>query len=59
VGDLLAGIEYGVLPHAALLLWLLARQARRPPRAQRIDRLMVAALTYVLWFVAVPLWHLA
>jgi putative NADPH-quinone reductase/1,4-dihydroxy-2-naphthoate octaprenyltransferase len=59
VGDLLAGIEYGVLPHAALLLWLLACQARRPPRAQRIDRLMVAALTYVLWFVAVPLWHLA
>jgi 1,4-dihydroxy-2-naphthoate octaprenyltransferase len=59
VGELFAGIEYVVLPHAALLLGLLARRARRPLRAERIDRLMVAALTYVLWFVAVPLWHLA
>ena len=59
VGPLLAGIGYGALPHAVLLLWLLARQARRAPRAQRIDGLMVAALAYVLWFVALPLWHLA
>jgi 4-hydroxybenzoate polyprenyltransferase len=56
---LLAGIGYGVLPHALLLLLLLARHARRAPRAERIDRLMVVALTYILWFVAVPLWHLA
>jgi len=58
-GNLFAGIEYGVLPHAALVLYLLARQARQEPRAMRIDRLMLAALTYILWFVAVPLWHLA
>jgi 1,4-dihydroxy-2-naphthoate polyprenyltransferase len=56
---LLGGIGYGVLPHALLLLLLLGRQARREPRAERIDGLMVAALTYILWFVAVPLWHLA
>jgi 1,4-dihydroxy-2-naphthoate polyprenyltransferase len=59
VGPLFAGIEYGVLPHALLLLWLLARQARLAPQAQRIDPLMVAALAYILWFVGVPLVHLA
>jgi putative NADPH-quinone reductase/1,4-dihydroxy-2-naphthoate octaprenyltransferase len=59
VGPLLAGIEYGVLPHALLLLWLLARQARLAPQAQRIDRLMIVALAYILWFVGVPLAHLA
>ncbi len=58
LAPLLGGIGYGVLPHAALLLFLLASQARHEPRAERIDRLMVVALTYVLWFVAVPLWHL-
>ena len=45
------------LPHALLLLWLLARQARLAPQAQRIDRLMVVALAYILWFVGVPLAH--
>jgi 1,4-dihydroxy-2-naphthoate octaprenyltransferase len=59
VGPLLAGIEYAVLPHALLLLWLLARQALLAPQAQRIDRLMVASLAYILWFVGVPLAHLA
>jgi 1,4-dihydroxy-2-naphthoate octaprenyltransferase len=59
LGNLFAGIEYGVVPHAALVLYLLARQARQEPRAMRIDRLMLVSLTYTLWFVAVPLWHLA
>ncbi|HSA81374.1 MAG TPA: NAD(P)H-dependent oxidoreductase [Geminicoccaceae bacterium] len=59
LGNPFAGIEYGVAPHAALVLWLLARQARREPRATRIDRLMLASLSYTLWFIAVPLWHLA
>ena len=59
LAPLLAGIGYGILPHAALLLLMLARQARRQPQAERIDRLMLVALTYILWFVALPLWHLA
>jgi hypothetical protein len=59
IGPLFAGIQYGVLPHALLLLWLLARQALLAPQTQRIDRLMVAALAYILWFVGVPLAHLA
>jgi putative NADPH-quinone reductase/4-hydroxybenzoate polyprenyltransferase len=58
VGGLLAGIEYLAPLHAMLLLILLARQAPRADRLARIDGLMVASLTYMLWFVVVPLRHL-
>jgi 1,4-dihydroxy-2-naphthoate polyprenyltransferase len=59
VGRLLAGIEYLAPLHAMLLLLLLARQAPRAESLARIDGLMVAALSYMLWFVVVPLRHLA
>ena len=55
VGGLLAGIEYLAPLHAMLLLILLARLAPRGDEVARIDGLMVAALTYMLWFVVVPL----
>jgi 1,4-dihydroxy-2-naphthoate octaprenyltransferase len=58
VGGLLAGIEYLAPLHAMLLLILLARQAPRAEELARIDGLLVAALTYMLWFVVVPLRHL-
>ena len=58
VGALLAGIEYLAPLHAMLLLILLSRQAPRAEELARIDGLMVAALTYMLWFVVVPLRHL-
>ena len=58
VGGLLAGIEYLAPLHAMLLLILLARQAPRADDLARIDGLMVAALSYMLWFVVVPLRHL-
>jgi 1,4-dihydroxy-2-naphthoate octaprenyltransferase len=49
----------GLLPfalaHAALLCILLGR--KRPPG--RIDGLLICALTSILWYVALPLWHLA
>ena len=53
------GIGLVVLPHAA---WQVARLQRhlgrgRPPG--RIDGLMALSLSYVVWFVAFPLWHLA
>jgi 1,4-dihydroxy-2-naphthoate polyprenyltransferase len=54
----LAGIEYGVLPHAAILLLVLACHAHENAGARRIDGLMTVALSYVLWFVAVPLLNL-
>ena len=52
-----AGIEYGVLPHAAILLLMLAAHVQ-DAAARRIDGLMMVALSYVLWFVAVPLVNL-
>jgi putative NADPH-quinone reductase/1,4-dihydroxy-2-naphthoate octaprenyltransferase len=53
-----AGIEYAVLPHAALLLLSLAHHAVEDAGARRIDGLMALALSYLLWFVAIPLWAL-
>ncbi|MBK4738018.1 NAD(P)H-dependent oxidoreductase [Noviherbaspirillum pedocola] len=55
----LRGCYDGLLPfalaHAALLCALLWR--KRPPG--RIDGLLICALTSILWYVAVPLWHLS
>jgi 1,4-dihydroxy-2-naphthoate polyprenyltransferase len=58
VGGLLAGIEYLAPLHAMLLLILLARQAPHADDLARIDGLLVASLSYMLWFVMVPLRHL-
>jgi 1,4-dihydroxy-2-naphthoate polyprenyltransferase len=57
-GEAFAGVEYAVLPHAAVVLLMLAAHAQADSGARRIDGLMAAALSYVLWFVAIPLWHL-
>jgi 1,4-dihydroxy-2-naphthoate octaprenyltransferase len=57
-GRVFAGIEYAVLPHLAVLLVVLAGHAQGDAGARRIDGLMALALSYVLWFVAIPLWHL-
>jgi putative NADPH-quinone reductase/1,4-dihydroxy-2-naphthoate octaprenyltransferase len=58
VGRVFAGMEYAVLPHAAVLLVMLAGHAQAEAGARRIDGLMPVALSYLLWFVAIPLWHL-
>jgi 1,4-dihydroxy-2-naphthoate octaprenyltransferase len=58
VGRVFGGIEYAVLPHAAVLLVMLAGHAQAEAGARRIDGLMALALSYILWFVAIPLWHL-
>lgn len=53
-----AGSAYVIVPHA---LWLSSRLVARRESAQppgRIDALMIASLTYVLWFALVPLFHL-
>lgn len=55
VDDAFAGLRWFVLPHAGLGLALLWWYSRTPPdRLQRIDGLLVAALTYMLWFVLIP-----
>jgi 1,4-dihydroxy-2-naphthoate polyprenyltransferase len=53
--DAYSMLIYGALPHAAWLLWKLHLFQRNPNPPQRIDGLMVLALTYMLWFCAAPL----
>ncbi len=54
------GMVWGVMPHAAWLTWVLWRRLREPDTLadRRIDGLMVLALSYILWFVVVPLCNL-
>jgi hypothetical protein len=54
-----AGIAYAVIPHAALLTWLLHKRIEAGSPPGRIDGLMVASLTYVLCFGLIPLFRLA
>jgi putative NADPH-quinone reductase/4-hydroxybenzoate polyprenyltransferase len=54
-----AGIAYVVIPHAALLSWLLFKRIESGKPAGRIDGLMAASLTYVLWFGLFPVFSLA
>lgn len=54
-----AGIAYVVIPHAIWLVWLLRKRIESGQPPGRIDGLMAASLTYVLWFWLVPLLRLA
>jgi putative NADPH-quinone reductase/4-hydroxybenzoate polyprenyltransferase len=56
-GGRYAGIGWFVLPHAALLLYLLQRYRLRYRKSARINGLMAATLSYILWFVGVPFAH--
>lgn len=47
-----------MLPHAMLIAFLLTREWRQPV-AGRKDRLMIASLTYIVWFALFPLLHLS
>jgi 1,4-dihydroxy-2-naphthoate polyprenyltransferase len=48
-----------VLPHAALLAWLITRYRSTGAPERRIDTLMAASLSYIGWFVVLPALHLA
>ena len=52
------GILYGIVPHAFLLIYLLARYLGKYERTERIDGLIIAALTYLMWFAVVPMINL-
>lgn len=52
------GILFGVLPHAVLLGWMLLSYIKNENPPARIDGLMIAALTYLMWFAVVPLINL-
>lgn len=53
-----AGSAYVIVPHAALVGWLLFKRMRSGKPPGRIDGLMAASLTYVLWFGLFPLFRL-
>lgn len=59
-GGLYRSISYFVLPHAALCIFLLVRHLEqvKAEQSERIDLLLVANLSYMIWFVAVPFYHL-
>jgi 4-hydroxybenzoate polyprenyltransferase len=54
-GEALAGLWPVALLHAGVVAATALRESRRGAGARRIDALMIAALTLILWFVAVPL----
>ncbi len=58
-GGAFAGIAYVVIPHAAWLSWLLLKRIESAKPPGRIDGLMAASLTFVLWFGLFPLFNLA
>jgi 1,4-dihydroxy-2-naphthoate polyprenyltransferase len=53
------GIAFVAVPHAFWLGWLLYRRLESGSPPGRIDGLMVASLTFVLWFGLVPVVRLA
>lgn len=46
---------YATIPHAILLILLLSKYTRQTNPPDRIDSLMIASLTYVIWFGLIPL----
>ena len=52
------GLLPWVLPHVFLLGFLIYRNWRQQRLGGRIDGLMVASLTYIIWFGLIPLLHL-
>lgn len=55
---LFEGAAIFVVIHGMALASLLIRRLLRPVREARIDGLMVVALTYLIWFAAIPFIHL-
>jgi 1,4-dihydroxy-2-naphthoate polyprenyltransferase len=56
LGATFALVPYAVVPHAALLLFFIGKRlGAGATSAVRIDGLLVLSLTYMIWFVALPL----
>ena len=46
---------YAVIPHAVLLIVLISRYLKTVSPKPRIDTIMIASLTYLIWFALIPL----
>jgi len=53
-----SGILYGIVPHAVLLVGLLNQYSKEQPAPGRIDKLIIVALLYLMWFAIIPLINL-
>jgi 1,4-dihydroxy-2-naphthoate octaprenyltransferase len=53
-----SGAAYFILPHAALLVVLLYSYLEESRTSGRINGLLVAALSYIIWFGAIPFFQL-
>jgi putative NADPH-quinone reductase/1,4-dihydroxy-2-naphthoate octaprenyltransferase len=56
--DILGAIVLLIVPYAVMQVAVLERYLRLRCEPRRIDGLMAMSLTYILWFVAIPLWGL-
>jgi len=50
---------YFIVPHAAILTFLLYKYTKRPDRSPHVNILLITALTYVIWFGIIPLLRLS
>ncbi|ELR72297.1 NAD(P)H dehydrogenase (quinone) [Fulvivirga imtechensis AK7] len=62
VFDLLPGAYslaiFMIVPHALIIVYLLLRYIKNPSPPPRINSLMIATLSYILWFGLIPLFNL-
>ncbi len=56
-GGIYTGAAWFIIPHALWLILMLRRYRARCVEGERIDRLMMVALSYILWFVTFPFIH--
>jgi hypothetical protein len=57
-GDMLTAIVLLIVPYGVAQIVVLERYLRQRYEPRRIDGLMAMSLTYIVWFVAIPLWAL-
>ena len=57
--EVFGGLAWVVIPHAGLLQVLIWRYLQKAPVPARIDLLLIAALTYIIWFALIPFLNLA
>ena len=53
--DTFGNLIYIVIPHSILLVMLMHRYIKNKTLPPRIDSIMIASLTYILWFALLPL----
>lgn len=59
VGDAYRAVQWGAVPHALVLAWLLLAARREADVPRRTTTSMLVSLSYVLWFIVPPLWQVA